>query len=83
MVIGLLCLRDISIKKVKSTDQRAFQTAVVVRLEKTARTCCRNSLLRERERERKQISIMRIIYIALNKLTTVATRVNLITNFAL
>jgi len=40
-------------------------------------------LLRERERERKQISIMRIIYIALNKLTTVATRVNLITNFAL
>lgn len=34
MVIGLLCLGDISINKVKSTDQRAFQNAVVVRLEK-------------------------------------------------
>lgn len=52
---------------------------------KSARgTCCRNSLHGKKEKENGKINLKkRIIYIGRNKLTTVATRVNLITNFAL
>ena len=57
MVIGLLCLGDISINKVKTTDQRAFQTAVVVRLEKARAGLAVVTVCTERRRKRTEKSI--------------------------